>query len=127
MTGAVYVDILSRNLFESANEMGLSSFIFQQDNDPKHTSRLAKEFFTENNITVLDWPAQSLDLNPIEYLWAHIKIKVAERMPKNLGELKRFIVEEWKAIPSEMCRKYAISFKNRATAIYNAMGGHTHY
>ena len=127
MTGAVYVDILSRNLFESVSEMGLSSYIFQQDNDPKHTSRLAKEFFIENNITVLDWPAQSPDLNPIEHLWAYIKLKVAERMPKNLGELKRFIIEEWKAIPKEICQKYALSFKNRATAVYKAMGGYTHY
>ena len=127
MNGAMYVDILSRNLFESANEMGLKTFIFQQDNDPKHTSKLAKEFFSENEITVLDWPAQSPDLNPIEHLWALIKIKVAERMPKNLNELKRFIVEEWNSIPKETCQKYALSFKNRATAIHNAMGSHTHY
>ena len=45
MTGPIYVDLLSRNLFESAGSMGLKKFIFQQDNDPKHTSRIAKEFF----------------------------------------------------------------------------------
>ena len=127
MTGPVYVDILSRNLYESAEKMGLKSFIFQQDNDPKHTSRIAKEFFEENDIKVLDWPAQSPDLNPIEHLWAYLKVKISERMPKNISELKRYIIEEWDKIPMEMCKKYALSFKNRALAIYNAMGNHTHY
>ena len=127
MTGPVYVDILSRNLFESADKMGLHSFIFQQDNDPKHTSCIAKEFFAENNINALEWPARSPDLNPIEHLWAHIKIKIAERMPKNISELKRFIIEEWNGIPKEVCEKYALSFKNRALAIYKAGGNHTHY
>ena len=127
MTGPVYVDVLSRNLFESVAKMKLNSFIFQQDNDPKHTSRIAKEFFIENNIEVVDWPAQSPDLNPIEHLWAYVKLKIAERMPKNLAELKRFIIEEWNNIPMETCQKYALSFKNRALAIFKAAGNHTYY
>ena len=127
MTGPIYVDILSRNLFESAEKMGLNDFIFQQDNDPKHTSRIAKSFFEENNIKVLEWPAQSPDLNPIEHLWAYIKLRIAEKMPKNISELKRYIIEEWNNIPADVCKKYALSFKNRALAIYKAMGNHTHY
>jgi transposase len=127
MNAAVYVDILSRNLFESAEKMKLKTFIFQQDNDPKHTSGLAKRFFSENNISVMDWPSQSPDMNPIEHLWAYVKIRVAEKRPKNLTELKRIIIEEWNNIPLETCQDYALSFKKRGLEVNLAGGEHTYY
>jgi len=43
----------------------------QQDNDPKHTSKSAKNWFTQNKI--MPWPAPSFNLNPIENLWGDIK------------------------------------------------------
>jgi hypothetical protein len=55
-----YVDILSNNLYASANLMGLDSFIFQQDNDLKHASKLARHFFERKNINLLAWPAHLL-------------------------------------------------------------------
>ena len=63
MTGAIYVDILRRNLELSVAFTGFGSdFIFQQDNDPKHISRVAEQYFTCTSIRILDWPAQSKDL-----------------------------------------------------------------
>ena len=37
-----------------------------QDIDPKHTSRVANEFFTSNNVNLLYTPPESLDMNPVE-------------------------------------------------------------
>lgn len=56
-----YVRILGEGLLESIQNSGISpaDVIFQQDNDPKHTSGLATQFFNKQEINVLDWPAQS--------------------------------------------------------------------
>ncbi|KAI8423451.1 hypothetical protein MSG28_012583 [Choristoneura fumiferana] len=50
------------------------------DNDPKHTARTVKEFLTSQSVSVLDWPANSPDLNPIEHLWCEVKKKAGGRL-----------------------------------------------
>ncbi len=45
---------------------GDADFIFQQDLAPAHTAKGTKSWFNDHGVTVLDWPANSPDLNPID-------------------------------------------------------------
>ncbi|CAJ0920251.1 unnamed protein product, partial [Ranitomeya imitator] len=79
MNGAMYREILSANLLPSARALKMKhGWVFQHDNDPKHTTRATKERLCKKHMKVLEWPSQSLDLNPIENLLRELKIRVAQ-------------------------------------------------
>ena len=124
---AEYCNILSTSLVSSVEKMGLNDFIFMQDNDPKHKSKLTMKFFQERNIQLLNWPPQSPDMNPIENLWFIIKQEVAKFNFKNKNELKEKIREVWDSIPDELFKKLALSFKKRALDLYRVKGLCTKY
>uniref|UniRef100_A0A3Q3S9H9 Tc1-like transposase DDE domain-containing protein n=1 Tax=Mastacembelus armatus TaxID=205130 RepID=A0A3Q3S9H9_9TELE len=104
------------------NDLVQSLFIFQQDNDPKHTAKITKEWLRNNSVTVLDWPSQSPDLNPIEDLWRDLKMAVHQRSPSDLTELERICKEEWQRIPKSRCDKPVASFPRRLMAVLAQKG-----
>ncbi len=128
MNSAKYRDILDENLLQSAQDLRLGRrFTFQQDNDPKHTAKITKEWLHNNSVTVLEWPSQSPDLNPIEHLWRDLKMAVHQRLPSNLTELERICKEEWQMIPKSRCEKLVASFPKRLMAVLNQKGASTKY
>ena len=119
-----YVSILEDHMLPSLEESGIpkEEVIFQQDNDPKHTSKKAKKWFEDHHITLLDWPAQSP-------LWHHVKIQLAKypRAPKGVWEMWERVAEVWNDIPPEVCQNLIESMPRRLEAVIKAKGGHTKY
>lgn len=126
-----YVKILDQHLLPTARtyKMDRTRFVFQQDNDPKHTSAKAHNYFHDHNINVLKWPAQSPNLNPIEHLWEHLKRKLNAYLthPTSIYELHSQIEHEWKKINPEVCKKLILSMPDRLEAVIRAKGGPTKY
>ena len=51
----------------------------QHDNASSHTGRSVWDFLQDRNVSVLPWPAKSLDLNPIEHVWDLLDRRVRAR------------------------------------------------
>ncbi len=128
MNGAMYREILSENLLPSARALKMKrGWVFQHDNDPKHTARATKEWLRKKHFKVLEWPSQSPDLNPIENLWRELKVRVAQRQPQNITALEEICMEEWAKIPATVCENLVKTYRKRLTSVIANKGYITKY
>ncbi|KAK3566927.1 hypothetical protein QTP86_005043 [Hemibagrus guttatus] len=128
MNGAMYREILSKNLLPSARALKMKrGWVFQHDNDPKHTARATKEWLRKKHFKVLEWPSQSPDLIPIENLWRELKIRVAQRQPQNITALEEICMEEWAKLPATVCKNLVVTYRKRLTSVIANKGYITKY
>ena len=126
MNGAMYREIIDKNLLQSAQDLRLGQrFTFQQDNDPKHSAKTMQKWLQDKSLNVFAEPSQSPDLNTIKYQWRELKIAVQRRSPSNLTQLEKIFREEWEKLPKYRCAKLAASYPKRLVVLIAANGAPT--
>ncbi|CAB4487994.1 unnamed protein product [Rhizophagus irregularis] len=101
----------------------------QEDNAAPHRSRVATAARKNAEIVTLDWPAQSPDINPIENIWAEMKMMIRRRSPplSSISVLMEYVTDAWNDIPPEYYRKLIKSMPRRVDAVISANGNRINY
>ncbi len=124
MNSETYIDLLEREVLNDIIDCGycLSDITFMQDNASCHASKRTKEWFKSSNISLLDWPPQSPDQNPIENVWDYLDNKVGSRQEEitNLEILWNLLLEEASKIDKNYIIKLFQFIPRRINALKDA-------
>ncbi|KAI6648223.1 hypothetical protein LOD99_12032 [Oopsacas minuta] len=123
----LYIDTLNECLIRTADVYYPEGWILQEDNSPIHKSKLSKEWKDSENILVLDWPAYSPDLNPIENIWGVLKQRLSKRSLNNLADLEVAIIYEWETFTPDFLKNFILSMPNSVNMCINSRGEKINY
>ncbi|GFT01396.1 transposable element Tc3 transposase [Trichonephila clavipes] len=120
MTGHIYRDVILEQhvrLFRGA--MG-AEFLFMHDNARPHRANIVGECLQSEDITRMDWPAYSPDLNPIEHVWDMLGRRIAARQPPPTyqPELRRALLDEWCNISQDQIDNLILSMPRRFSTLF---------
>ena len=100
----------------------VSILLLQEDNDPKHRSKLATKWRIENGVKKIDWSSMSPDLAPIENVWQLLKMNLRKRKMTTYQQLVASIKKEWKRLSLNFAMKLVQSMDNRISEVIQSQG-----
>ena len=130
LNGPLLTKIYSKALVPSAKAWfgkNTSKWTLQEDNDPKHRSKISTAWKCSNGITTLDWPSQSPDLNPIENVWAFMKHKLKKNPVDSVDSLVRRLRSIWNSLSKDYAKNLVNSMPKRLEAVVLSKGDWTVY
>ena len=105
-----------------------SQFVFQEDNDPKRSSKLCRTYLEliEKEILCkkMFWSPQSPDLPPIEFLWNEMDRKVRQMLHRSASDLLIKLLQVWSSFSEEKLVKLLERTSRICNAVIQAKGGH---
>ena len=103
--------------------------MYQQDNAFIHMTRVTKERSSRHQVTVLDWPARSRDLNPVENAWSILvrRVYAGGRQLASVQELEAAVTAAWREIGTRTLQQLVNCMKDRLVAVVEQGGGWTGY
>ena len=117
-----YLEILK----QYDRHLNIPDLVFQQDNAPVHKSEVVRNFLAQEQWEVLDWPAYSPDLNPIENIWAIFKKSLRGQIV-TWENLEEKVMEVWNNINPDVVRNLYSSYENRLVKVIKNHGSLTGY
>ena len=121
-----YHSILQRHAIPYGQRLIGANFLLQQDDDPKHTSKLCKNYLGKMQsagiLSVMEWPAHSPDLNAIELLWEQLDRIVRKKCPSSQSNLWEVLQEVWGEISSDYLNKLTAIIPKVCKAVIAANG-----
>ena len=126
---AKHIMTLKGNLLPFAGENHEDEWILQQDGASIHRSYQTKQWLEENDVKILQWPAKSPDLNPIENLWGVMVRRVYHgcRQFRTVTDLDEVVMETWFDLGQEYLDKLIESLPRRVREVIRKHGGPTKY
>ena len=126
-----YCDVLDRYVAPLVQVLGnpQQNCFFMDDNARPHTSRVSTAKKEELRLRNLQWPSCSPDLNPIEHVWAWMKLKVRRQLRAwdNMNRLEELIRNAWESIPQHVIDSLVSSMSGRIAETIENKGGNTSY
>ncbi len=111
MNAERYIKVLEQHMLPARRR------VFQQDNATPYTGAITTAWLSSRRVRVLNWPACSPDLSPIENIWRIIKWKIRQRWPRTLQQLETYIRQEWDQIPTPKLQKLITSMPRRLQTV----------
>ena len=128
MDAEFYISILQAHLLPFIRENFPDHHKLMQDNDPKHTSKAAKQFFDTESINWWKTPPESPDMNPIENLWHELKEFIRREVrPTTKTELVQGIKNFWDTVDVAKCNKYINHLRKVVPKVISLEGAATGY
>ena len=152
-----HIQILRNQLLPWATGVFGRNFVYIKDNAPHHTARDMAAFLDQQDVEVevMDWPARSPDMNPIEHVWHQMSVWIrdldeppppppththtptttttttstttATNTTSTVAELINAVRQAWAAVRPGRVRTLVESMPHCVRALLAARGGHTWY
>jgi hypothetical protein len=122
-----YRTVLETKLFPWVARLNCKSFL--QDGAPCHKAKKVTELLARQSFSVMDWPGNSPDLNPIENLWSIMKARLKGNksitsLPKLMSAIRRMWTFD---IDDDLLRSLARSMPSRLRSCLRNNGQMTKY